>query len=160
MAEKIIGLVPGATDLPQYNRHDVSVISKPQCPGKEDYTYGDDNNPEFDEDEYNDAMDSYHRELEIYNLHVESGHYHTALLLDNTCFQPVSFSLEKPKQYSIEGNIITAKEVQAAIKSGAATPELLEAEIGRIRQREKRAQEMDGEKIHLTVHKQLSAFVN
>ena len=39
-----------------------------------------------------------------------------------------------------------------AIKSGTATPELLKAEIERIKDREKRGEELDTEKIQLTVH--------
>lgn len=161
MAEKIIGLTPGAANLPQYNLHEVSVMVKPECPEKEDFNYeNDDEEPEFDEEEFNSAMDSYYSELEAYNLHVESGHYKIAVLVDNKNFEPVYFSLEKPKQYHTGGQTITAKEVQAAIKAGNATPELLEAEIDRINQREKRSGELDGEKIQLTVHKLFSEQVS
>lgn len=161
MAEKIIGLVPGAADLPQYNLHEISVIVKPECPEKEDFTYdNDDDEPEIDEEEFNSAMDGYYSELEAYNLHVESGHYKIAVLVDNKNFEPVYFSLERPKQYQTGGQTITAKEVQAAIKAGNATAELLEAEIDRINQREKRSEELDREKVQLTVHKLFSEQVS
>lgn len=160
MAASMINLIPGASELPQYNYHEVSVIEKPECPDREDFTYDDeDNAPYVDEDEFNSAMDDYYKELEVYNLHVESGHYKIALVIDSKEFAPVYFSLEKPRQYKAGGQTVTAKEVQAAIKAGNASPELLEAEIERITQREQRAEELDADKIQLTVHKQFSEFV-
>lgn len=160
MAQSMINLIPGASELPQYNYHEVTVIEKPECPDREDFTYDDeDNAPYVDEDEFNSAMNNYYKELEVYNLHVESGHYKIALIIDNKEFAPVYFSLEKPRQYKTGGQTVTAKEVQAAIKAGNASPELLEAEIERIKQREQRAEELDADKIQLIVHKQFSEFV-
>jgi ParB family chromosome partitioning protein len=156
MAEKIIALVPGAAELPRHNIHEITVIQKPALPDKEDYMDYDTSEP--DEEEFNGAMDSYYSELEAYNLHVESGHYAIGILLGNSEFSPANFSMEKPKPFRAGGQTITAKEVQEAIKAGTVTPELLEAEIDRIKQREKRAQELDKEKVQLTVHKLLSEF--
>jgi ParB family chromosome partitioning protein len=68
--------------------------------------------------------------------------------------------MDKPKQYSTGEKGITAKEVQAAIKSGNVTADLLEGEIERIRQREKRSEELDSEKVQLIVHKLLSAHAS
>ncbi len=45
------------------------------------------------------------------------------------------------------------------MKAGNATPELLQAEIERITQRESRSLELDAEKVQLVVHKQFSDFV-
>lgn len=163
MAENIIALIPGAGDLPRYNYHDITVIQKPVLPGKEDYTYDDDEeNPEFEEDAYKQAMDDYYLELESYNLHLQSGHYKVAVLLGNKEFAPVHFSLEKPKQYGTgnNGKETTAKQVQEAIKAGKATPELLQSEIDRIKDKEKRSVELDAEKVQLTVHNLLSAFAS
>ena len=161
MAEKIITLIPGAADIPRHNYHEISVIEKPECPDKEDFTYGDDEvNPELDKEEFGQAMDDYYKELEIYNLHVQSGHYKVAVLLDNKSFEPVYFSLDKPKQHHTGGSSVTAKQVQEAIKAGTVTPELLKAEIDRIKQREKRSEELDGEKVQLTVHSQFTEFVS
>jgi hypothetical protein len=161
MAENIIALVPGASELSRYNFNEITVITKPECPDKEDYTYDDEDDvPYVEDDEFASAMNDYYKELEIYNLKVESGQYKIALLLDNKAFEPVYFSLEKPTQYSIGNSGVTAKEVQAAIKNNTATPELLEGEINRIRQREERSQELDSEKVQLTIHKQLSEFTS
>ena len=156
MAEKIIGLVPGAAELPRHNMHDITVIQKPVLPEKEEYTDYDTGEP--DEDEFNEAMENYYSELERYNLHIKSGHYAIAVMLGNKEFTPVSFSTERPKPSSNGGQTITAKGVQEAIKAGKATPELLQAEIDRIKQREKRAEELDREKVQLIVHSSFSEF--
>lgn len=157
MAEKILLLIPGATELPRYNYHEVSVIQKPEIPDKQDYCYGEED--ELDTEEFGQAMDDYYSELETYNLHTQSGHYNVALLLDNKTFEPVYFNLEKPKQFHTGRQTVTAKEVQAAIKDGNATPELLQAEIDRLKQKEKRSEELDAEKVQLTVHTHFSEFV-
>lgn len=135
-AEKIIALIKGAAELPRYNAQEITLIAKPQCPDKEDYQ----------------------SDLEAYNLHIKSGHYSIGILLGNKEFTPVYFSKEKPKLSRTNGQTVTAKEVQAAIKSGTATPDLLQAEINRIKQREKRAEELDIEKVQLKVHNDFSEF--
>lgn len=157
MAENIIALIPGAAVLPRHNFHDITVIQKPEIPDKEDYTDDyDEDNPEFDEDAYKEATENYYSELEVYNLNLKSGHYQIAVLLDNKEFIPVYFCLEKSKQYNTGTAGITAKEVQAAIKAGNATPELLQAEINRLNEREKRAKDLDREKKQLILHNTFS----
>lgn len=49
---------------------------------------------------------------------------------------------------------VSAKDVQEAIKAGTATAELLQAGIERINAREKRAKELDAEKVQQTLHEQ------
>ncbi len=156
MAEKTIALVPGAAALPRHNVHEITVIEKPALPDKEDYTDYDTGEP--DEDEFNAAMERYYSELEAYTLHVKSGHYAVGIFLGNKEFAPVYFSMERPKPSRSGGQTVTAKEVQEAIKAGNATPDLLQAEIDRIKQREKRAEELDTEKVQLTVHSSFSEF--
>lgn len=156
MAEKILGLVPDAAALPRHNAQEITVMEKPALPDKEDYTDYDTGEP--DDDEFNEAMESYYSELEAYNLHVKSGHYAIAIFLGNKEFTPLYFSMEKPRLNCTGGQTVTAKEVQEAIKSGNATPDLLQAEMERIKQREKRAEELDREKVQLTVHSSFSEF--
>ncbi|MEP7376813.1 MAG: ParB/RepB/Spo0J family partition protein [Chitinophagaceae bacterium] len=158
MAEKIIILIPRASELTRHNANEITVIQKPALPDKKDYL--DYDSEELDEDEFNGAMDNYYSELGAYNLHVKSGHYAVAVFLGNKTFEPVYFSMDKPKQYHLGGQTVTAKEVQAAIKTGNATPELLQDEIDRIKQREKRAEELDTEKVQLIVHNDFTEFVN
>ena len=158
MEEKILLLIPAAIELPRHNYLEVSVMEKPETPEKQDYCYGEDD--ELDEEEFNQAMDDYYSQLEAYNLHVQSGHYQVAILLDNKTFQPVYFNMEKPKQFSNGQQTVTAKEVQAAIKEGNATPDLLQGEIDRLKQKEKRSEELDKEKVQLILHNQFSEFVS
>jgi ParB family transcriptional regulator, chromosome partitioning protein len=157
MAEKIIGLVPGAAELPRHNVQEITVIEKPILPEKEEFINYDSGEP--DEDEFNAAIENFYSELEVYNLHTQSGHYAIAVMLGNKEFTPVYFSRNKPRPIRSNGQTVTAKEVQEAIKSGNATPDLLQAEIDRIKQREKRAEELDAEKVQLTVHNCFSEFV-
>jgi ParB family chromosome partitioning protein len=157
MEEKIIGLVPEAAELPRYNCFDVTIITKPVKPDKDDHTYQDEKGKsKLDKEEYNEAIENYTSDLEAYELNIKSGHFKVALVLTNTGFEPVYFSPEKPKQTHGTGQVITAKEVQEAIKSGSATPELLDAEIARIKQREERSQELDKQKVQLAIHNLLS----
>jgi hypothetical protein len=152
--EAILSLIPAAIDLPKNNYNDITVIRKPESPDKEDYTYDD----EVEEQEYNSAMDDYYRELEIYNLHVESGQYKIALMLEDKKFEPVYFSLDKPKHFSKGNNTVSAKEIQAAIKAGDITIELLQSEIDRLNTKEERSKQIDREKIQLLIHKEISAL--
>ncbi|MEP7377857.1 MAG: ParB/RepB/Spo0J family partition protein [Chitinophagaceae bacterium] len=78
IAEKIIALIPGASELPRHNVQEITVIQKPELPDKKDYLNYD--SDELDEDEFNGAMDSYYGEQEVYTLHVKSGHYSVAVL--------------------------------------------------------------------------------
>ena len=159
--EKLIPLIPGAAELPQHNSYDISVIQKPEQPDKGNYMYDNGKGkPKLDKEEYDEAMEEYNSELEAYNLHLQSGHYKVAVLLDGKDFYPVYFSMEKPRRSAGGGQTVTAKDVQAAIKSGSATPELLKSEIDRIKDREKRSEELDTEKIQLTVHNLFSEFVS
>jgi ParB family chromosome partitioning protein len=155
--EKLLLLGTEGSDLPRYNYHEVTTIEKPEKPEKEHFTYEDEKGkPRLDKEEYNEVLEQYESLLETYNLNLKSGHFKVALLLESDKFVPVHFNLEKPKKSNGTVQTKTAKEVQEAIKAGSATPELLKAEIDRIKQREERAKELDKEKVQLTVHNVLS----
>jgi ParB family chromosome partitioning protein len=157
MNEKLIALVPEVIGLPRHNIHEVTTIEKPEQPDKEQFTYEDEKRkPRLNKEEYNEAIEQYESDLEAYNLNMESGHFKIALVFANGKFEPAYFSLEKRKPTNRTGQMITAKEVQEALKTGNATPQLLKAEIDRIKQKEERAQELDKEKVQLTVHNLLS----
>ena len=156
--EKMLQLIPAAAELPRYNYPEITTIQKPETPDKEDYSYGEEE--ELDEQEFNQAMDDYYTQLESYNLHVKSGHYQVALLIDNKTFAPVYFNLEKPKQTGSRQQTISAKEVQAAIKEGTVTTDILLAEIERLKEKENRSEQLDKEKVHLTIHSQFTETVN
>lgn len=154
MMEKILSLVPATYDLPKLDYYEVTILSNPESPDKEDFTYeGENDEPDFDEDGYAQAMEDYRADMEAYQMELEAGNYTKAILVSSREIQVVFFSPEKPPQFGCKSkNTITAKEVQQAIKTGTATRELLEAEIERIQQREKRAQEIDRDKVQLQIH--------
>jgi ParB family chromosome partitioning protein len=166
--QKIVDTVTGMGDLPRYSKNEVVVIHAPVMPDKKDYTnegysFGeaeddeeqeayDNEEPEFDETGYNAAFYEYGADLEEYNNLVETGSLLKGLLVSETTALPVMFSPDKAVYNNAPKETVTAKQVQEAIREGSVTPELLQGEIDRINQREKRAKELDAEKIQLNVH--------
>lgn len=157
--EAIIPLATGATDIPRHNINEITTIQKPRKPLKDHHKcYGNSGKYEFDQDSYDEAMDTYTKELDNYNLHTTSGHYEIGVFINENDCQPVYFNLEKPRPQRASGKGITAKEVQEAIKSGTATPELLQAEIQRLQEREKRKQQIIADNVQLEVHRLMFDF--
>lgn len=143
--------IPEAAALPTYDRYDVSVVSEPAMPDKEDFFTEDEDTGELqpDEYEYEAALQDYASDLEEFQQFMSSGNAIKGLYLTRSGAQIVYFTVGR------SGNnkgSVTAKQVQEALKNGTATVELLEAEITRIREREKRSQELDRQKVQKTVH--------
>jgi ParB family transcriptional regulator, chromosome partitioning protein len=161
MMEQILSLVPATHDLPKLDYYEVTILSVPEAPDKEDFTNDWENDEsEFDEEGYLQAMEEYRADMEAYQMEIEAGNFSNAILVTNREIQVVFFSPEKPPQFGFKNkSTVTAKEVQAAIKTGTATKELLEAEIERIQEREKRAQELDRDKVQLQIHEIFSEQV-
>ena len=172
--QQLLAAIPGTDALPRYGKNEISIIVAPSLPDKTDFTndgfaYDDDEEdfeddesfneteemPGFDEAGYNAAIYEYEADLEEYNRLIEKGELLKGLLVSETKAQMVMFSLDAPKQ-SNNSKTVTAKEVQEAIKAGSVTTDLLQAEIDRINSREKRAKELDLEKVQLNIH---SAFM-
>lgn len=167
--KNLLDTIPGADTLPRHSRNEVMMMNAPTLPEKEDFinapdAYDDEEGfeeeedysetgeePQVDEAGYNAALYEYEADMEEYSQLIASGSLSKGLLISETKAVLVTFSLG-----GLKGNDskigVTAKEVQEAVKSGTATPELLQAEIDRINSREQRAKELDMEKIQLTVH--------
>lgn len=145
-----------------HNAKEITILQTPELPDKEDYTneYSDDE-PEFDEEGFNGAMQDYENEMADYQLKMDSGKLQKGLLQRRNEFIPVMFSPEPPPQHGSgnNGRGVSMKKVQEAIKSGTATKELLEEAVQGILQREERAKEIDQQKIHLNVHKQFEDVI-
>ncbi|HMH32127.1 MAG TPA: ParB/RepB/Spo0J family partition protein [Puia sp.] len=160
--EEVVRLVPSAGDLLKYNRYEVSILSAPQMPEKEDFSEEweteEGEEPESDEDGFAQAMEEYNADLEAYNLFIQSGKALKGLLVTKSKTELILFSPEALEQYGSKSKV-TAKEVQDAIKAGKATPELLQAEIGRISAREERAKEIDREKVQVLVHSRFNNHI-
>ena len=152
--------VAGATELPAYNSNDISIIQAPEMPVPEDYTNEDETEKEsqFDEAEFKNAMEEYEEDMGQYKNLLENSKVLKGLFVTEHHLNAVLFSLEK-RSNNNRTQTVTAKDVQAAIKTGAATPELLQAEIERLNTKEERAKELDREKIQLAVHEQFSSEI-
>lgn len=154
--------IPEAMALPQYNRYEVTVIAAPSAPDKEDFDlYGDDESGTedgFDEEGYNSAVQEYETDLAEYEALAQSETVLKGLQLSAKGGVVVLFNPER-QQASSSKTTVTAKEVQQAIKAGTVTAELLEGEIDRINSREKRAKELDSEKVQVAVHTQFCEAV-
>ena len=161
--DAIIRLVPGADELPKYDRHDVTIFEAPEKPEKEDFNndeeVDEDEEPEFDEEGFAQAMQEYNTDLEAYNLAEQNGKILKGLFVSQSKIEILLFSPEASPNNSFKP-AITAKEVQAAIQAGQATPELLIAEIDRINAREERAKEIDRDKMQDSVHKNFTASIS
>ncbi|MFX1707184.1 ParB/RepB/Spo0J family partition protein [Chitinophaga sp. CC14] len=152
----IIDSLEQTAGLPQYAYYDVTVITQPTAPDKEDYTDGDEEgeNETFDEEGYELALQEYDEDLASYNERINGevlkGLYFSYHGVKTVFFSPEKRSRENsPKQ-------ATAKQVQEAIKQGTATPELLQGELLRLQHREERSIQIDRDKVQQAVHQKLS----
>lgn len=157
LLEDILKTIPTAENLPRYEYHQVQGIDVPESPDPQYYT---DEEGELDSEEFQIALKEYESELEEYNNNMQSGKYKKGLLVTIKSFQVYLFTLEKSMTNGRRVSTVTAKQVQEAIKAGTATPELLQAEISRIEERDKRALEIDREKIQLTLHHDFRELLN
>ena len=156
--QEFLEQIPQASNLPQYDYHQITVIEEPEEPEREEYTGNDndDDGPVFYAQGYEAAMQEYNTEMAEYRQNLESGRYKKALIERNGDFYPVLFSAEPPSPNSCCSNNkgATMKVVQEALKAGQATPEMLQEAIQAILQREERAKEIDRDKVQLEVHSQ------
>lgn len=155
--ETLINTMPEIADLPRFYRWDISPVSAPEPPKQEEYTETEEEDGQeyFNDKGYKQALEEYHADLEAFNQAVHEGSVLTAIHIKEAS---VSFMLftETKQQQTGSTTTVTAKEVQAAIKSGAATPEILDAEINRVQTRDQRALELDAEKVQSKIHEQFS----
>ena len=92
--------------------------------------------------------------MEQYRDLIESGKYLKGLLVSESNVSIVYFNPEDKGTYDGRPGIPKSADLQAAIKAGTLTPELLQSELNRLTIREERAQEIDREKIQMKVHEQ------
>lgn len=155
----VIDSLPEASSLPQYEYSAAAVCRAPEAPDRQDYE-GYDEEDEFDEQGYQDALSEYNAELEAHQqLIADPATLKCLHLVDPVkgVFTLLYFNPERKAPGSKSMPVVTAKEVQEAIKAKTETPELLQAEIDRIEAREVRQQELDAEKIQQEIHRQFLA---
>ena len=179
--KEALATVPETKDLPTYDENDITLWMEPEVPHRADYSSGDDelfrrqeedgveNEPEegeeasFDEAEeeeaYATAMAEYQDDLAVYQAAIEEGKVFKAFYIHRASLSLIYFSPQPPVHSGLEEN---GKKVNIAekIKAGIDTPEDLEAEIERIRNREKRNKELDRDKVQKEVHQRLEASLS
>lgn len=146
-SQMLIDSIDELNALEELVYQEVNVMVPPTIPDKEDHE--DYDTGEVNEQEYKEAMNEYEADLAEYNIAISSDKVFKGITVRNGDVILVYYNLEKKSSNSTS---VTAKEVQQAIKDGLATPELLEKEIERIEAREKRAKEIDLDKIQKQVH--------
>jgi ParB family chromosome partitioning protein len=120
-----------------YLEHEYSELSRPDMPCREDFE--DDNDTvEEDEADYQRAVGNYHKEIETFNKKIASGGYHEAFVLDGN-----------DKGLFVYVQLKTTSKSNAATSNTINDNELatIEDEIARIQAKEKRATELDAEKV-------------
>lgn len=144
-----------AAGLPQRDYYSTYTINPPEAPDPEDYFTDDEEEPQLDETAYQEACAEYEEEMADYRSSIQSGTYSKGILITSTAIEIVYFNSDPQHPYNSATKGVkpaTAKEVAEAIKQGSATPELLQGEIDRIQQREKRSKEIDRQKVVDEVH--------
>lgn len=142
--------MPEAAGLPLHYRYNIRLVRPPQQPDEKDYY--DEENGELDEVTYQAALLEYEEDSRQFELDKASGIYKTGLYISSANNPEVLLFDESSSRPSEESTKVTAKAVQEALKNGTATPELLEAEIVRITDREKRSQQLDREKVQDAIY--------
>lgn len=160
---RIIAANPAASQLPQYNINEVTHEKSPDLPDQDDYTEAgeEDEEPEFDKSGYELAMQEYETEMQEYNKFLYNEKTLRGILVSETKIQFQFFIPEKPATSSTENSLPkqTTKQLQEAIKNKTATADMLQEAIERITVKEKRAKELDKEKIHLKVHTRFAELI-
>lgn len=155
------------SNLSTLNWHEVRYHGEPQPPDREDFEdYNDDEYDEYDEDHETDcesADERYAQAMErFHDLHaefleeVEIGQYQKGLLIEESSVRPCHYTIGKD---IAQPGKHTAKDVQDAIKNKTVTPEMLEAEIERLDQREARAKELDAKKIRTETYQKYTQHI-
>jgi ParB family chromosome partitioning protein len=142
--QKTITSIPGAAALPVIEYYALNTIDAPEKPDAEDYE---------DEEEYKDAIKEYEEEMDGYQTQVVSGKCKKGILISRNEIHVILYNTDR-SQREIGNPIkqVTAKEVQQAIKEGKVTKDLLQNEIERINYRDRRAEQIDKDKIQTELH--------
>ncbi len=153
MWQTLLNETPEIAALPRYSYYDIYSVEPPSEPDRTDFEYEDDEGDDgIDEEEYSEALGDYRTEKEEFDQALREGKFHKGLYLESDSVSLILFDPERPHSHVSRTVTATAAAVQQAIKAGTATPELLQGEMTRIRQREKRNIELDREKVQKNVH--------
>lgn len=149
--EAVLQKFPALLELPRKSSYEVNTCKMPSPPKKKDFqkTTKESGEKVFDEKGFMQAMEEFKTKMDEFKVRLETGKIKSGLYLNTNTANLVYYHAVK---FGNTSDGPTAKEVQQAIKEGNATPELLKQEIVRLEAREKRAKELDREKVQLSVH--------
>lgn len=154
--QALLDELPATAAIPRYSYQDIYTVWEPTEPDRDDY--GDDNDGEgFDEEGYAEALNEYRAKKDEFEQGLREGKLQKGLFLQTDSVTVVLFDTERQRTHDAPIVTATAAAVQQAIKAGTATPEMLQGEMSRIREREKRNSELDLEKIQAAVHDSFAA---
>jgi ParB family transcriptional regulator, chromosome partitioning protein len=143
-------------EWPRYSWYEVDTVQAPEAPNRADYV--DDEENEFDEEGFTEAQEEFQAEHDAYQQALASGNLRKALLLNDHSIECILVNPEGQRKSTGAPTVtVTAAAVQQAIKAGTETPQLLTAEMDRIRQRQQRTTEIAWEKAQMIVKDQLDA---
>lgn len=158
---RMVEQVSELKDVLTYNYYHVQVVKAPEPPAAEEYYFeGEDGEaPELDAEGFAEAMEEYQSELADYEQAQSDSALLHGLVLTERKFETVVFNPDSQWRNTVvrsETKVPTAKEVQAAIKAGTATIELLSGEKTRIEQRASRQRQLDREKVQQAIYKNIT----
>ena len=151
--------------LTRLNRSDVTIISAPEKPSKEDFMIPEEDpqNPYFDEQGYQSAVQDYEMNTKEFTEMLENYTVQKGLIITNTQVTNCYFSKGNLRPVKTN-NKPTAKQVQQAIKEGKEDADLLRSEIDRLTVNkdslEKQLPEDTQKEIHSACKEHFSTFSN
>jgi ParB family chromosome partitioning protein len=157
LTDELLESIPEAATLERLDPDEVTIIRKPALPDKEEFDYNEEDQSDFDEQGYDEALTEYELELQDYTIKAEGGHFQKGLIREDEFFLPVLFTNEPPPRFAYHetSKPVSMKTVQESIKEGNLTAELVESAIEGMRSREERARQIDKDKIQLSIYKEL-----
>lgn len=152
--EEVLGKFSELNTLTHKMVYEVDRCTPPSAPSKMNFQQEDGKgNTILDEKLYAAALEEYKINVGEFNTMLGNGTIKKAIYIRNATASLTYFQKSRSGK---NGNTITAKEVQEAVKAGNVTKELLQGEIKRLQTREQRSKELDREKVQLNLH---AAFV-
>lgn len=124
---------------------DLSFIRKPEEPTLEDTDY--DESMTVRKKELAELKEEYEKDLDKYNKSIATGKYVRAFILEGKMAGTYVYALRE-KEGKVNG---TASKLKEKIAENTVTVDDLDAEILRIKEREKRNRELDINKIHIAI---------
>lgn len=170
MQKEVVASLEQISQLPQHHWYEIYTSEPPEMPDREDYKMDDGWNDEeeeteesteeqYNEEAYAEAVQEYEEELAEYNDAVQGKDVIKGLCLSGVNVSVIYFTLHQ--KLSTSGTVkVTAKEVRQAISRSTATPEMLEGEIIRLKERERRNLELDQEKLHKEIYDKVCGWMD